>query len=624
MATARRLYLYGVSAAGLGLLLWGTVTMLHLVFAKAGLGPQNFGGTLSSDGDKEALAQAISVGVIGMVLWISHWTMVERMVHRKDETGAAERASIVRSVYFAALLSTSLTVAVVLAVQLISNSVGNRLESQTASNSGYVYSVTTSFADDAWSLALIVVFFVAWAYNAWVRARDFRQGTFIGGAAAWVSRFYLYGAALMGLLTVLGNVTTIIALLGSMVLLDNTGEPSSWWMRPLSGALIGLVFWTGVWLIHWLYSNRLRSGHGEATEQNVAERTSRVRVAYLLLVVFWGALVVVENFSSSLGNLFEKLLGYDMPSSELGYILVVPALCALPAAGLWFLHRRRAIGESVEGPAGVSARRISSYAVAIIGIYAIGIGAAEALMAAFGQIFAPVNSNSIQDQYAPSFEVWKMEIAAGLAVFLVGLIIWVWPWFSAQHRRSFGGEVGSSSRSYYLYLIAGVSILAAAGSLVFLMYLYLRLGLGLTDPNLASEVSAPLAFLLVAVVLLGYHSLVMRGDGKPPKAPAYAMPVPPQWPGYPSGYAGPGAYPPVGPTYVAPGAYPPPPAPYAPMAPMAPVPVAPMAPMAPVPVAPVAPVTPDATLVVPASPEASPAAASEAEKPSESSPETGG
>lgn len=621
MATARRLYLYGVSAAGMGLLIWGTVTMLHLVFARAGLGPQSFGGTLSSDADKDALSLAISVGLIGLILWISHWAAIERMVHRQDETGAAERASIVRSVYFGTVLSTALIVTVVLAVQLISNSIGNRLESSPATAGDYYYSSVISYADDAWSLALIVVFGVAWIYNVWVRARDFRQGTFIGGAAAWVARLYLYGAALAGLLFVLENLSAIISTLGSMVLLDHSHDPSTWWMREMSGAFIGLLFWAVVWLIHWLYSNRLRSGHGPATEQNLAEKTSRVRLAYLMLIVFWSAYSVVSGCSISLGYLFQKLFGLDIPSSQLGDVLIVPLLYSLPAAGLWFLHRRRGIGESVEGPAGVSARRISSYVVALVGIYAIGSGAADALMAVFGQIFAPASP----DSYSSSFDVWKFEAAVGLAVLLVGLIIWIWPWFSSQRRRRLGDEVGSSSRSHYLYFIAGVSILAAAGSLAFLMYLYLRLGLGLQDPNLASEVSTPLALLLVAVVLLGYHALVVRGDGRPPKPAPNVLPVPPQWPGYPGGYAGPGAYPPVGPAYPAPGAYPPPPSPYAPppgyqaAAPDATV-------VAPPPVAPVAPVAPDATIVVPATPEAPAPSEAEApaEKPSESSPEAGG
>jgi hypothetical protein len=615
MATAKRLYLYGVSAAALSMLIGASIAMLHLLLSKVGVGPQGLpGAPLITDMDRQILAGAIPVGVIGLVLWLTHWFLVERMVRKPGDEGAAERASIVRAVYFKAALSTALLVTAVLAVQLIGNSLGNLIDKTPVPsylNYTSIYSAPLQFVDDAWSLAIIIVALGAWGYHALVRARDLRQGTFIGGAAAWVSRFYLYGAALVGLWTVLGSIAAIITTFGAELFKDNSNgiatntSSTPEWVRPIIAAVVSLVIWGAIWLIHLVYSNRLRSGRGNATQQNAAERTSKVRLAFFMLVVVMGALTAMEALGMSLGVLFDKLFGDTIASSTFGYDLVVPPLAAVPAVLAWFLHRRRGISESAENATEPSGRRISSYVVATAAVYVFAAGAVAALAAVFGQVFAASATSSVPYSYGPAFEFWKTELAYGLGILLVGIVFWVWPWLSAQRRRRADGEIGSTSRSFYLYSVSGFFIVIGAGSLAAIAFLYLRLALGLTDTSLGSEISTPLALLIPAVALFAFHALLLRGDTKPRLSPTAGTPVAPTWPtwpgspGYPGsaaysapgafppagpvygatqGYppAGPAQYPPAGPTYGAPQGYPPaapmyaPPSAYAPAPPMAP------------------------------------------------------
>jgi hypothetical protein len=549
MATAKRLYLYNVSVAGLSMLVIGAVTLLHQVLSKAGLGAQN--SVWWSNSDQEALASAFAVGAVGLVLWLTHWAFVERMVAPSSPEAGAERASIVRSGYFVVVLTATLWVAAGLLVLQAGNVIANLLNASTSLNLANLTSLSTYSLmpyiapqiDDAWSLSIIVVLMGVWAYHTWVRTRDLRQGTVIGGSAAWLSRLYLYGAAYFGLVNALGAVSSIVStLLGEWFgprsgypidpMFGSAQAPSAVWVRPVVAALVGLAVWSAIWFGHWYYSNLARSGRVAAVEQASAERASRVRLAFLMAVLFWGAASVVMGLSTSLGAAFRSSLVQTGPSASRGvynlntygsssplwYEIALPLAVAVPAALAWWWHRKRALAEAPEGPTGVSAQRVAGYLVALVGLAALAGGASQALGALFGKWFAGSPTFAM---YSTS-DLWKYSLAAGLGSLVAGLILWTGPWLFAQSRRASGyaTEVGSSARSYYLYLIAGAAVIVGSAGTAAVVYPYIRLGLGLAEPRLGSEVSGPLAVVLVAAALFGYHAFVLRSDATPPQAAA--------------------------------------------------------------------------------------------------------
>jgi hypothetical protein len=512
MATAKRLYLYSVSATGLGMALVGAVAMLHLLLNRAGLGPQNYSNSsFGSDADRDLLSIAIAVGVVGLVLWLSHWAIAERMVKALGDAAAAERASIVRSVFFAIAMSILLATAATLAVSLLSDVIANVLNATV--------SYSTALIDDSWSVATIVIFLGVWAYHAWIRARDVRRGTPINGAAAWVSRFYLYGAAFVGLLSVLGALSSIINTVAAEIALPHatttsdfsgvynlqllTGSTAPDWVRPTVAAIVGIVIWGAVWLSHWLYSNRLRSDQGVPSDRSIAERTSRVRLAFLMVVVLWSVSSIAAGIASGLGMLFATALGMKSDNIPLWFEIVVPPLAALPAVAAWWLHRRRALSEAPVGPVGVSARRIASYVTAWVGLGLIADGLMEGLSTIFGK-WLPGAASASSDAF--SDDLWKYALGLSFGFLVAGLVFWAWPWFSSQRRRNApdSAEVGSSARSF---------------SLAEILYLYLKLGFGLSEPDLATTISLPLALLITSALLFGYHALVMRGDARGPRPP---------------------------------------------------------------------------------------------------------
>jgi hypothetical protein len=507
MATAKRLYLYTVAGVGLALALSGAAVMIRTLLNHVFVGPQ-MPGAVAVPADRDALAMGVALAVTGMAVWLLHWTVLERMVQGEGDAPIAERRSIVRSVYFVWVLATTVLIATGMTAMLATKVIADRLNAG-GKGAGPLSSLLP--VDDAWALAAIIVACAAFGYHAWIRDRDLRQTTLISGAAAWISRYYLYGAAFAGLVMALDNVSGFFRIVtgewaslpaaGGMSILGSAAATSSW-VRPAVAALVGVAVWGAVWAAHWLYSERLRKS---AVEQGRAEQVSRVRLAFLATVVLWGATVVAGNVADGLGSLVGSLL--DVKSSTpTWYAVFVPPIAAIPAAiALWW-YRGQALSEEHLGPAGVSATRITLYLIALVGLAALVSGATQIIAAVLDQAFSPVRVSS--------GDHWKVGVSLGLGMVVVGAAVWAWPWRMVLARcvADAATEIVSSARSYYLYLVMGASLIAVAVSSAVILYRYLRLALGLHDANLWSAVDPQIAMLVVAGAVLAFHWRILRLD----------------------------------------------------------------------------------------------------------------
>jgi hypothetical protein len=548
MATAKRLYLYAVSGVGLALGLSGAAVMLRTLFNNIGIGPQAASAAASAPDDKNWFAISLGLLVSGLIVWVLHWTWVEQMVAAvKDDDAIAERRSIVRSVYFVAVLGITLYVAASQLVPWVARLIGDVLDAKPLAGAdssatqvldlvgGAAGSITSAVgimgaADDSWALAIILVAAAAWGYHAWIRDRDLRQTPLISGAAAWISRHYLYGAALVALIIGLDHIVVIIKTIagqwaetgvgGSLDTMSGLGSVpvSSDWVRPVIFALIAIVVWGGIWVGHWLYSVRLTTGN---SQQAAAERGSRTRLAYMALIIFWAAATVVIGLGNGLGSLLAKLLDAGDPGIPTWYLVFVPVVAAIPAAVAGWWHREQALTENaVGGVPNVSAVRVILYTIAIVGIFALTTGAIDLLQTLVLQVFTKASENA-----------WKVPAAMGVGLGIAGAVAWAWPWMLAQARRvaDWQAESTSSSRSYYLYLVLGVFVALGAMALDTLVERYGRIVLSLKDPDLAFAVAPALATGIVAVAVIAYHGWVLRNDKLPPApkpAPAAAATAP--------------------------------------------------------------------------------------------------
>jgi hypothetical protein len=534
MATAKRLYLYGVSGASLMMGVLGATLLFRTLVNNFHVGPQYKTGSASSALDHDLLSLGLGLIVAGAIVWLFHWAIVERMVHGPDEAAAAERRSIVRSVYFAAVLGTSLPIAAAMWIQLVARVIADRLEAPATLTS----TVLGMVLDDATLLSVALAATLVFVYHAWIRDRDLRQTDLIAGAAAWVSRFYLYGAVFVGLVSALGQVSAIgrtlaqqaasvptiggidVSSLGNLGGLDNTlGQLAQTpegadWVRPVVTSIVGIVVWGGIWLGHWMYSLRLRRA---GTQQGEAERISKVRVTFFAAVVYWGVLTVVSGAADGLGHLFASLTDVKN-TAPTWYLVFVPPVLAIPAGVAWWWHRMVAIEEEPAGPAGVSATRLLLYVTALVGIAALAGGAVQAIESVIVQVFSPLG--------AANPELWKLPVSLGIAALVVGGAIWAWAWFLAEARlRLDKTDAVTYSRSYYLYVVLGASVVAGASGLSIFVYQYFHQIIGPDNPSLVAEVAGSIAVLVVAGALLVYHAWIYRRDANTPEGQTLAMPL---------------------------------------------------------------------------------------------------
>jgi hypothetical protein len=534
MATAKRLYLYGVSAAGLMMGVVGATLLFRTLVNNLHIGVQYKTGQVSSSLDHDMLSLGLGLIVAGAIVWLFHWAIVERMVHGPDEAAAAERRSIVRSVYFAAVLGTSLPIAAIEWIALVARIIADRLEAPGTLSS----MVLAGIEDDATLLSVAVAATLVFVYHAWVRDRDLRQTDLIAGAAAWVSRFYLYGAVFVGLVSALGEISAIVrtlaqqaasvatidgidigSLSGLGVSVNSLGQlahvpEGADWVRPVTTSIVGIVVWGAIWLGHWMYSLRLRRAQ---TPQGEAERISKVRVTFFAAVVYWGVLTVVNGASDGLGQLFAALTDVKNQAPT-WYLVFVPPVLAIPAGVAWWWHRMVAIEEEPAGPAGVSAARLLLYVTALVGIATLAGGGVQAIQAVVVQVFSPLGASNP--------ELWKLPVSLGIAALVVGGFIWVWAWFLAEARlRLDRTDATTYSRSYYMYVVLGASVVAGATALAFFVYRYFHQVIGPNDPALASNVAWILATLVVAGAILVYHSWIYRRDAGTPEGQPLAMPL---------------------------------------------------------------------------------------------------
>jgi hypothetical protein len=521
MATAKRLYLYVVSGVGLAMGILGAATLLRIFLNKIGFGPKT--DVLAA---KDELAQALAYLVAGLVIWLIHWAWVERMCAGKDDSAVAERRSIVRAVYFVTVLGISLFYAAYVLIDLASGVIGDMVKADKATS---MYS--TGMGDHSALVSTFLALGGVWAYHTWIRDRDVRQTTLISGAAAWVSRFYLYGAAFVGLVLGLSSVSDIIktitgewANIGGATSIDLgqisqisqislPGNASTDWVRPVIISLTAVAVWGCIWVGHWLYSLRLRTGNGQ---QAGAERVSKVRLAFLVVVVAWGVGTVISGVASGLGELLAKIMDVGQSETPTWYLLFVPPIAAIPAAIAAWWYRERAVAEEPVALAGYSATRIILYVVALLGLEYLVAGGAAILQALVIQLFSPSAKG------AP--DLWKAPVAMGLGGAVVGGVFWVWPWLLAQARRAaaFVTETKSSSRAYYLYVALGFAVIALAVSVAEVLYHYSRIILSLDEKALANVVGPSLALGVVATCVLIFHAWVWQSDQVAPAKPAVA------------------------------------------------------------------------------------------------------
>ena len=333
-----RLYLYLTSALGLAMLASGVGFLVYFIlnegysaaFAVKLTGIDRLWG--------EAARTALSVSVVGGLIWWTHWNMF----------ASADRNSVLRWMYvFVATIGggtiASLVGAGVLIYALLSWFVGAASESAAG-----------HFEDVPAGIATLAVGIALWVYH---RRRMITESSDTEGFQ--VERCYDLLIAAIGLVTVAfasGTVLdTFFRLISdtSPVVLDS---PVQWRERL---ALILTLFLVGipVWFAHW------RRVQIPALANPEVERIALPRKLYVMGVLCLGLLAVVGGASSTLFIFLRDLLDAELSASTLrdlstGLSVVVTALLVIPYHWVIYRQDRELEPDEPESPAATAPKPV--------------------------------------------------------------------------------------------------------------------------------------------------------------------------------------------------------------------------------------------------------------------------
>ena len=501
MVNAKRFYVYGVTAVALGLLLWGSTSILGLALRAAGVaaGPS---GAVDAEVARDELSLAVALVLVALPVFAVHLWLIRRMLGESPQAAAEERASKVRSVYFFLVLTITGAIAVVQLYEVVQQLAGAALADEPT-------------YDLPGATAAVLVTGVAWsAHVIWRRSDLLTEPA--RTADDWLTRVYLYGGLFLTALALAYWLSQMLTVAGSEIV----GARRSWepWqdeiVSPIAGAVGCAVGWSANWILGlWL----VRAGRplGEA------HRGSRTRVGYFMAVLLVASGAVLLLVSASLATILAEVMGVWRPTegSRLLEDIAGPLLMALPFAVLAWWHWRRALGEALAfgGPDRFEpAHRSTLYAFAFVGLAGTALGAfvaTQGLIDALGASVAAARTEALRDL-----------AALGLGATLAGLVLWIPTWRMVRRDRAADPVAVADSvpRRAYLMLVSGLAVVAVMASLAYLAYQSIRQVL---DAGPVDEAAWAVSGAVVGGVVLAYHLLLLRTDGSilAARSPAVSM-----------------------------------------------------------------------------------------------------
>lgn len=499
MQAARRIYTYLMAGISLGALVVGLTMLLGVLLDRIGLGPA---GEVVSGGDetiRQQLTVAAALIAVSLPVWLIHWFVAERAVRPDRPGGLGELNAPERGLYFALALAILLVVG--------ASGLASAIQSSILRMAGEPF----GHHDVAGDLGRAFVAMGFWAYHVRVRSRDWgRRG--LTHQAAFLPRGYRYAAAFVGLLVLLFGVTSLVELLGR-VLLDEPaltfGTEGPWWAYPLAGAVSGVLVGGAVWIGHWAFSTRLLA---EPTPRGASERASRLRLGYFVAVIVATVSTTLYFIGAGIGAALQLALGVG-DAAEAGQVvgsIVVPLASAIPFGLAWWLHARWLDDEPIatETLAGIATvDRLRLYPVALVGLAYGAVGAAWLIGLLVDGIFS---AGTLGDD-----NLWRRQLAQFAPYAAIGWVAWIWRWAAIVRRTAEdpAAEAASTTRRATLLIALAVSVLAGIGAAGVILYRVFGtlFGVRLTgDP--VSELSLPIGILLVAIAVAAGHGSLLRRD----------------------------------------------------------------------------------------------------------------
>ena len=509
----RRLYLYLVSAAGLGLLAAGLALLGSTVLLFV------FNDPFAQD-SRTQLAIYTAMTVVALPVWGAHFWFARRVAMRDP----AERASAIRRMYFYfACLAASIGALVSLAITAADLLRPLIDTCATVANGPFQKSRDFSCpAEQNWLATsqagwIALVFIAIWALHFRIAAGD-RAAVGETGASATLRRWYMYVVLLAGLLAMLSGASSLIELAWLKAWHSSLGDYR--YMGDAAGLfLAGLVVWG--------FHARTIAQHHVSDDRHSTLRalTGFIAVGVSIVTALVAASqILYYGLARALGVPHPHGIGDDILGA-----LAAPGSQVVVYGIAWFLVRRRLAldARAQEADRQAAMRRLYTNLAALVSLGAWAIGAGGLLWTLAEQLEAPIIGVKAGD--------WKDPVSLWVTLLVVGAVVWIAHW----RPSPWAADRQSLSRRLYVWAALLASVLVILGAGVGMLNALLQQVFS-AHPKLNDtgnlDLGHYLAVIIVAAVVGLYHWRVLRADAaaRPPKvavepapaAVAAAAPVP--------------------------------------------------------------------------------------------------
>lgn len=490
METARRVYLYVIAAASLGMLIVGITTV------GATLVDIMMGGALRQT-TRERLASAGALCLVGLPIWAIHWGIANRTARMNE----ADRRSALRQLYLYGTAGALMLAFSAFAVDLVRDVLhavvpgGRRVDA----------------VEEARQLWQALVGFAFWGYQFREAARD-RASVGETAAAATIRRWYAYAVQLVALLVMLTAARELLASVAN-ALIAPTRVLHATATIDTAGALVVTAL---IWLFHASWS--------DSGEIGLADRASTLRAVYGFLILLVSVALTLVSAGSVMNEVLARSMGAARPGGVAEGLLeaVVDPMATMAIFGTaWALIRYRlqrdadaaaTLPAHLANPRRDAVRRLSTHLIALVSLMALASGLTGVVWTMSDQILGVRSAAT---------DGWRDQLSLSLSLLAVGMVAWLGHWQPAPPLP----ERIALSRRLYLFGVLLLSVLGLLGSGAALMYSAIGLAIGVPGVS-ASTLGRALGSSVIAAGVGGYHWQVIRADlaarrtAEPPPPPA--------------------------------------------------------------------------------------------------------
>ena len=476
MKTVRRLYFYAVAFISLEVVLWGLIGLLRSIL----------NAYITNNAD--ALAQALSLILVGVPIFLFHWLWTQRVSARDEE----EKTAGLRAVFFYLTLLATLIPVIQNLLALVDRGL------LTALNiSAYLSIVggSQTWLDNIVGILMntaIAAYFWNILRGEWLTLPNKEN-------FSDTRRLYRFVWTLYGLLMAIFGAQQVLSFIFTIptYAVGNAGRDVL--VNGIALLLIGTPIWVYVWRVC------------QDAIVEPAEKESMLRLGLLYLLALSGVIIVLSSAGSFLFTILNRVFGENMIWGDFIGELGGPISIGIPFAATWayygkWLNQRIESEEDLPRRSGM--RRVYYYILSAIGLTASVAGLASLLMY--------IIDMATQAQILQNPGQYE-RLSGALSAIAVGLPLWLIAWRPMQSESLEDNDMGDHARrsvirKTYLYLALFASVIGGMIAAVALVYNLINAALGGASDSFASDVLDSLQFLFLFAVLLAYHLSALQKD----------------------------------------------------------------------------------------------------------------